>query len=299
MADTPMTQQAIFIGIDGGGTKCKLVMQDADGKQLAETISGPANICLSIDTALQSINIAIEEALAKAGLMSKRDQLALHVGFGLAGTEIPTACEAFHKRIPAYASIRLESDAYAACLGAHAGEEGAVVIVGTGTVGYKICGEQHKKISGWGFPHSNEGSGACIGLALVRQTFLWLDERCQDSPLLEAVFNHFNRDMAAFVTWANYAGATAYATLAPLFSTHLAYDDFWALAIAKAAASDIDSLIQTLLKDTPELPLCLFGGIAPILLPYLSASSTRHVIPRKLDAADGALLMIKQQVLGA
>ena len=38
----------IFIGIDGGGTKTKLRMEDENGNLLAQSKGGPANIRLSV-----------------------------------------------------------------------------------------------------------------------------------------------------------------------------------------------------------------------------------------------------------
>ena len=61
-------------------------------------------------------------------------------------------------------ALRVSTDAYIAALAAHSGSPGAVIIVGTGSVGYRIEAAGHcRLVGGWGFPIGDEGSGAWIG----------------------------------------------------------------------------------------------------------------------------------------
>ena len=53
----------IFIGIDGGGSKSKVRIEDARGHLLGQAVGGPANIRLSVSEAWRSIYAALEEAL--------------------------------------------------------------------------------------------------------------------------------------------------------------------------------------------------------------------------------------------
>ncbi len=39
-------------------------------------------------------------------------------------------------------------------------KNGSIIIIGTGVVGYQIEGHHNSKVSGWGFPHDDIGSGA-------------------------------------------------------------------------------------------------------------------------------------------
>src|SRR5437764_1049925 len=57
-------------------------------------------------------------------------------------------------------------------LGAHAGGDGGIVIVGTGSIGFARVGEEVYTIGGYGFPVSDEGSGADLGLSAIRRS-LW------------------------------------------------------------------------------------------------------------------------------
>ena len=67
-----------------------------------------------------------------------------------------------------FASVRFISDGLAACLGAHGGADGAVVVAGTGSIGVGLIGGRELRFGGYGFPISDEGSGADIGLQAIR-----------------------------------------------------------------------------------------------------------------------------------
>ncbi len=64
-----------------------------------------------------------------------------------------------------FASVRLTSDAFGACLGAFGGEEGAILIAGTGSAGLIYRHGQLHTCSGRGFSISDLGGGAWLGCA--------------------------------------------------------------------------------------------------------------------------------------
>jgi len=158
----------IFIGVDGGGTKCKVRIEDAEGNLLGQARGGPAQIRISVDQAWQSILAAINEALKSTGISLVDKNYRFHAGFALAGTEVKEAVDDFLSRPHPFTNISLKSDAYAACLGAHGGKDGAIINIGTGVIGMRISGDEVIQVGGWGFPHGDEGGGAWLGLEAVR-----------------------------------------------------------------------------------------------------------------------------------
>lgn len=283
----------IFIGVDGGGTKSKLVMRDASGNLLGSGRSGAANIRLSVDTSLRSIEEAFAQALTEAKINRYDENYHFHIGLGLAGTEVPEACTEFLARLSYFDTVRLESDAYAACLGAHAGNDGAILIVGTGVIGYKVKQGQHKRVSGWGFPHDDVGGGAWFGMHALRYTLEWSDGRRESSPFLEAVYASFHNNTTAMVSWADKASATEYATLAPIVTQYLVQGDRWATELAKRSGQSLCAVVRALLSEEENFPLCLFGGLASFMEPYLKAHLNLNIVTRQQDATEGALLMVK------
>jgi len=77
---------------------------------------------------------ATEECLDQAGL-PKRDLSRITACLALAGASEPTQLALAKRHKYPFAHTILVTDAQAACVGAHAGEDGGVIVVGTGTIG--------------------------------------------------------------------------------------------------------------------------------------------------------------------
>jgi glucosamine kinase len=292
--------QDIFIGIDGGGTKSKVRIEDNAGRLLGQAVGGPSNIRLSVDTAWQSIYYALEEGLKPAGISLQDNNYRFHVAMGLAGCEVSEAQKEFLSRAHPFKTLQLITDAHIACIGAHGAQDGAIIIIGTGAIGYQIQNGKGVRVSGWGFPHDDEGGGAWLGLEAARLTFQWLDHRIEKSALLEDIFDFFNRDIESFVAWANRANSTEFARLAPIVINHSQQEEILSVRLMKKAAHAIDRVSVALekmrVKSDKSLPCSLFGGIAPFLEPWLGEDLRSKLVPRKSDANTGAILMIRDIV---
>ncbi len=114
-----------------------------------------------------------------------------------------------------FASVRLTSDAFGACLGAFGGEEGAILIAGTGSAGLIYRHGQLHTCSGRGFPISDLGSGAWLGLRAIQQSLLCHDGILPPSTLAIRLLDHFKRDQAEVVRWAARAIPADYGRFAP------------------------------------------------------------------------------------
>jgi glucosamine kinase len=283
--------QDIFIGVDGGGSKSTISIEDHDGKLIGETISGPANIRLSVENAWRSIYSGVEKILQPQGVSLADKNYRFHLGLGLAGCEATEAVHAFLNCPHPFTTVELNTDAHIACIGAHQNADGAIIIVGTGVVGYQMQAGQSTRVSGWGFPHDDEGSGAWLGLEATRLTFQWLDQRSEKSPLVEAIFSYFNRDQQQFITWATRANSTEFARLAPIVIQHSQQEEITAVQLMKKAAHAIDKINQAL-KKIAVLPCCLLGGVAPFVKPWLNT----NFVEEKNNAVTGAILMVREQV---
>ncbi len=192
--------QSFFIGVDGGATKCIVRVEDEAGRLLGRETSGPANIRLSVSQALQSIYTALEKILSPLTMALGDKRFCFHAGMGIAGCEIPAAYQAFLNQPHPFATLIVSSDAHTACLGAHGGNDGAIIIVGTGVVGFQVESQQTMKVGGWGFPHDDEGGGAWLGLHAVRMTLQWLDKRLPVSGIAKAIYHYFDEDQNRLVS---------------------------------------------------------------------------------------------------
>lgn len=289
----------IFIGVDGGATSCKVRIEDAEGNLLGQATGGSCNIRLSVDVSWQSILAAVAKALEETNISLQDSKYKFYVGLGLAGTEVPKAVQNFLSRSHPFASICLRSDAYTACLGAHGGKDGAIIIVGTGIIGFSIQRDKTIQVCGWGFPHSDEGSGAWLGLEAVRATLRYSDKRSNDNSLLfAAVLQKFNNDLSVLVSWANGSNSTEFAKLAPLVIECSEKKDAVAMDLMQRAGREVELIAEALEQKNccknAILPYCLFGGVASFLQPWISEKWRLRLVPCKNDATVGAIIMMKK-----
>ncbi len=281
----------LFIGVDGGGTGCRARLENARGSGLGTGIAGPATIRLGLDQAMASVETACLAALAEAGFGA--EHLArVHAGIGLAGIGRKGALAALAARPHPFASVGFASDGLIACIGAHSGKDGGIVIVGTGSFGLARVEGREIRVGGYGFPISDEGSGADLGLQAIRLALRAADGRLEASPLLHDVIARFNSDPFDAVAWMDRATATDYATFAPLVMRHADQGDPMGRRIVQGAAEQIDELVRALVGRGAKR-IALIGGLSSAIEPWLAPDVRRRLTPLEGDAVAGALQLAR------
>jgi glucosamine kinase len=286
-----MTAPALYLGVDGGGSGCRARIETVDGEVRGQGRAGPATMRLGVENALASIMAAAGEAIAEAGLDSASVG-RLRAAIGLAGFGRKGAREALDGVPHPFAGCIFTSDATAACLGAHGGADGGVVIAGTGSIGFgRVAGAQIR-IGGYGFPGSDEGSGAHLGFDAIRAVLKAADGRAEQGALVEEVMARFGGDLAEVVAWMDRATASDYAALAPIVLGHAEEGDPTARSIMRDAASQIGGLVRALFdRHTPRVSL--LGGLSAAMEPWLAPDIRERLAPARGDAISGAILLAK------
>lgn len=279
----------LFVGIDGGGTSCRARICDHQGKLIGEGKSGSANILLGVEVAMASIIEAIEQASQDNGITSQ-DYSRMHLGLALAAAEQKSAWQSFMSLPHPFASVVLNTDAYGACLGAHNGNDGAIMIAGTGSCGLLIHQGKHHIVGGREFPISDLGGGAIMGLRLIQYTLLAQDDIKPSSPITNIVMQHFNDDVDAIVEWSKIAKPCDYGQFSPQIFSCASQGDQVAITLLKETAQDIDMYLLALIKKGATA-ISLMGGIGERIVPYLSETTQSHLVSAKKDAIEGALMM--------
>jgi glucosamine kinase len=282
----------LFVGIDGGGTGCRARIEDANGRVLGTGIAGPAALRLGIERSLTEVEKACFGALEEAGL-DRNNLSSMHAGIGLAGVGRKGALEQLLARPHPFRSVTYVNDATIACIGAHAARDGGIVIVGTGSVGFGVVGGREVRVGGYGFPISDEGSGADLGLHAIRLALRAYDDRAVGTSLTRDVMARFNNDPFDAVAWMDRATATDYATFAPLVMRHADNGDAIARVIAREAAEQIDQLVRRL-SECGASRVALLGGLASSVQPWLAPDVQRKLVPVAGDAIDGALHLARR-----
>jgi glucosamine kinase len=284
-----MGGMAFYLGIDAGGTATKARLADDKGKLLAEARGGPANTRIGVEALHKQLLDVCLEATAKAGL-SEGDRAALRCGMGIAGINRMGMKAHLQTLDFPFANVQFSSDAMIANLGAHLGADGAILILGTGSVGLVKRGEDSFSIGGYGFPISDEGSGAALGLSAIRHALRALDGRTRPSPLSQAVTKQFDHAIPRVIAWMDEAAPGDYASFAPLVMDYADNGDEIAVSIVQDAALHVERFINTIVAR--GAPRCvLMGGLAERMKPWLRQRIVAQLDPALGDALDGALIL--------
>ncbi|SEA07575.1 N-acetylglucosamine kinase [Alkalimonas amylolytica] len=290
---TTAEPQQLYLGIDGGGSKCRAILVSQDSEVLGEGISGPGNPLRGMEIATASIMDATRQALLCAGL-PERAMAALTVGAGLAGVNVPQYHALFRDWQHPFAAFHLTSDLHIACMGAHHGQDGAVIIIGTGSCGLAQSCQQVLEVGGHGFPYGDNGSGAWFGLQMVHQVLLCLDGLAAPTAMTEALLKASHcHDQLALVQHFMHASPTLYAKYAPLIFACAEQGDAAALAIVRQGAAHINAIAHRLMSIAPP-KLALIGGLAYKVEPYLDAAIRARIVAADASPEWGAVWYARQ-----
>jgi glucosamine kinase len=285
---------ALYIGVDAGGSHCRARLTDASGKILGIGQAGPANTRIGLEPLYERLMETCMAAVAEAGL-GVTDVSRIHAGMGIAGINRMGMKQKLKEKSFPFASLSLTSDAVIANLGAHMGADGATLIIGTGSVGIIKLGEDSLSIGGYGFPISDEGSGAALGLSAIRHALRALDGRTRPTSLSHEITKQFDHITARVVAWMDDATPTNYASFAPLVMDYAENGDEIALSIVRDGALHVERFIETIFaKGAPRC--CMVGGLAARMKPWLRARIASQISDPMGDALDGALLLAGRPV---
>ena len=277
----------LFLGVDGGGTGTRARLIDAGHVVIGSGVAGPASTRFGVEASIRAVMDASLAALREAGL-ADGDLPRIRAGIGIAGIGRKGARQAFAAWKHPFASVRFENDGFIACRGAHGGKDGGIIILGTGSVGIACIGDTVIQVGGYGFPISDDGSGADLGLRAVQMALRAKDGRGVASTFLGEVMKRFGNDPAETVAWMDKATATDYAALAPMVIRYANDGDPNARRIVQEAAEGVDQMARVLVaKGAPRMSI--LGGLASAMEEWLSPDVRRGFSPPLGDAVAGAL----------
>ncbi|TMN90418.1 ATPase [Pseudoalteromonas phenolica] len=281
-------QDQLFIGIDGGGTKCRATIYSATQGVLGTGLGGPANPLHGLERTLESIMVSTQLALQDAGLRVEQVH-DIVAGLGLAGVNIPGLYDKIMQWDHPFKEMYLTTDLHTACIGAHDGDDGAVIITGTGSCGFAIVNGETVNYGGHGFAQGDMGSGAWMGLEAVKAVLVDLDGLGPKTVLSDTLKQHFHVTDAMGVA-EQMAGqpSSGYAKLARHVFSAAEHNDEVALQIVKQGAEYISNLAKRLLEINPPR-LSMIGGLAEPLNKWLDADIAKLVQQPKQPPEIGAI----------
>jgi glucosamine kinase len=280
-----------FLGVDAGGSHCRARVADADGRVIGSAEAGPGNTRMGIDPLYRRLRDVTADALRVAGI-AERDWGKVAAGMGIAGIRRPGMSKALAALDFPFASLAFDSDAAIANLGAHQGADGAILVLGTGSIGFGQVNGHRFTVGGYGFPISDEGSGAALGLSAVRHALRAMDGRTKRTLLSREIAERFGHETMRAIAWMDRATPADYASFAPLVMDYAEAGDEIALSIVEDAVLHVERFILTIFaRGAPRL--ALVGGLSVRLRPWLRVRTAERLSEPLGDPVSGALLLAR------
>ncbi len=284
--NTETIRPQYVIGVDGGGTGCRVTLATSEGKVLGNGIGGSANITTHLAGAHENIMLCVSQALKEANLpeMILPDCAAV---LGMAGANVGMFAADLKAILP-FALCEIVSDATIALQGALGDGDGAIAILGTGSAFMSRAGNATRLIGGWGFQLSDVGGGARLGREALEMTLLAHDRVVPHTELTKAILARFDDEPENLTLFAQTAKPVEYGKLAPLIFEFAARGDGNAETIVKSAAQNIDASIVAICTSN-IIRIALLGGLAKLFTPYLSAKNRSLLVEPRANALQGAV----------
>mgnify|MGYP000290600227 CR=1 FL=1 len=274
------------IGIDSGGTKTHGVLL-GNNNIISEVFNGPGNIHNNLELAYSSISQSIDQLIEK----NKIDGVKMKAMVGVAGfADFDNRIKLQNMLTNKYPQLdfKIISDCYMAYKSSYPDSDGAILICGTGVVGYSIKRNQESRIGGWGFPQGDIGGGAWIGLEICKLICKAIDNIIPWSLMLESIYKEqFSADKDTFFTWLLSASPKDFGKLVEPFVSYVDCD-IYASGILMAGVTELKNIVRIITYN--QLPITIFGGLSNLYLPYLQRDFSNLSIAKQ-SAVFGAIHM--------
>ncbi|MGD0512095.1 MAG: BadF/BadG/BcrA/BcrD ATPase family protein [Terriglobales bacterium] len=296
---------AIFLGIDGGGTKTSCVIGDEKSVLGTGTADGSNVIRVGKNQARESLGAAIRQACAAADVVPTQIKRTC---VGIAGGARPEIAGIVRRLLSEFVSgeITVAGDMVIAMEAAFGSGPGVIVIAGTGSIAYgRNSKGETARAGGWGFAISDEGSGHWIGRSAVTAAMRAYDEGNQDGLLFEHIMKFWGlTTREELVVAAN--KSPDFAALLPAVLSAADASDPTAQTILTEAGTQLATLakivIARLFANTGAAPVSVSGGVFSnsALVRGIFHKSVHDIYPQAsmsagvVDPVQGALALARK-----
>jgi len=301
---------SVVIGVDGGATKTVATVVSEDGSVLSVGTAGGSNPLVWGNSAFDNIRSACDAALT----IAQTDWEEVAFAFiGMAGADEPNsnshklAFSQLQQRLPV--PFALDNDGFVAHAGALAGNEGVVVVAGTGAIAIGIANGKRVRVDGMGHWFGDEGSATWIALQALRAATRAQDGRGNPTKLTEvlpkALMVNSLRDAALLLSSGDLTKFEL-AMLATKVAEAAEEGDEVAQKILRDAAFYLSESAVTALRKLgrSDLPISFTGGVFRLTpsMPQIFREEVAKQLPEtqicepKLPPHLGAALLAAKQI---
>lgn len=256
-------------GVDGGGTKTRVILADSSGEHLADvTGAGSAMAPGHGERSAGVIGGLVRQSLREAELEGKRLK-ALVVG--VAGVGRPNEQRALTvalEDLELADEVIVKGDGEIALTDAFGAGAGIILIAGTGSIAYgRGPAQQTARCGGWGPAFGDEGSGGWIGRRALAIVASAADGREPPTALTGAILTAAQvNEPPELVPWGIAANPAALAALAPVVFNAAAAGDVRANALVALAVEELVLHVRALAvrlfgDERADTPVAFGGGL--------------------------------------
>ena len=317
---------AIYLGIDGGGTKTSCVVAN-DTTVLGTATSAGSNITrLGEARVCEALHAGVRDACAAASIDPSQVESAC---IGLSGAGRPEVRDVIAgiMREVLQGRIDVVSDLETSLEAAFGGGPGVIVIAGTGSIAYGRDGQgKTARAGGWGLAISDEGSGQWIGRAAV-SAVLNANDAGENPPLLKTILSLWKlASLDELVRYANASPPPDFSSLMPAILSAAGDSaaenprpsgawtghprDPVAESVLRRAGSELAALagnvIRRLFGEKVSVPIAMTGGVfrqsevvRQVFYNGVNAEFPQASIhPTVVDPIEGALALARKSLTG-
>lgn len=274
------------LAVDGGGTRCRLALSSPAADIRVEV--GSANVTTDIYAALSEINVGLKALAGKADL-APGELARVPAYFALAGFQADRDRERLLDGVP-LRRIKVEDDRPAALRGALGLLDGALIHSGTGSF-FGVQVDAKKRFSGgWGAVLGDFGSAAWFGKSALALVLDAEDGLIEQTVLTETLKDRYG-GAAGILAFATRARPADFGALAPEVLSQ-SDDPISGRLIDQAVVHFEGNLLH--LGWSAGMPVCLTGGLAPHLAPFLTEPVRKNLRSAAGAPIEGAIAIARE-----
>ncbi len=259
----------IIVGVDGGGTKTRVIVADETGWQLTEALGpGSATGPDRANASAEVIGALVKQAMAEAGADHMRARVLVAGVAGVGRVNEQRALTAALEKLDLADDVIVEGDGDIALSDAFGSGPGIILIAGTGSIAHgRSPSRVGARCGGWGPSFGDEGSGAWIGRKALAIVASATDGREPATELTGAILTAAQvNEVTELIPWAIAARPKELAALAPVVFNCASNGDIRANALVGIAVEELVLHVRALaLKlfgdDRAAVPVAFSGGL--------------------------------------
>lgn len=269
MSAGPLDPMPLVVGVDGGGTRTRVLLADANGNVLARTEGAATSLQPGHESiAADIIKVLIADVLAMAERTETRPAVCV---VGVAGAGQERAAQALWSALATRRiadDVSVQADATIAMDDAFGDSAGVLLIAGTGSVAFSRAPDGRlERCGGWGPAVGDEGSAGWLGRRALSVITAAQDGREPETALTGAVLTALELEaLEDVIPWAADATPGKLATLVPVITQVAATGDLRANALISLCVEELSLHVRTLARrcfmdERAAIPVALAGGM--------------------------------------